>query len=108
MWMQIYSLIFIVLGTIGPPVEQNLPAYVSQEGPETKKTKTGCIAKRMWTSEEIKVVLEECHKHITHPRSLPGKNECEIILKRHKVLRGRSWTNIKDYVRNHKLKAAKI
>ena len=64
MWMQIYSLIFIVLETIGPPVEQNLPAYVLQEGPETKKTKTGCITKSMWASEEIKVVLEECHKHL--------------------------------------------
>ena len=76
MWMQICSLIFTVLGTIGPPVEQNLAAYVSQEGRETKKTKKSCIAKHMWTSEEIKVVLEECHKHITHPRSLLGKNEC--------------------------------
>ena len=62
--MQIYSLILIVLETIGPPVEQNLPAYLLQEGPETKKTKTGCITKRMWASEEIKVVLEECHKHL--------------------------------------------
>ena len=53
-----------------------------------------------------KKFLAKCHKHIVG-LSLPGKNECLQIISDCQALSGRSWSNVKDYVRNYKKKSQK-
>ena len=68
----------------------------------TRKRK---MERRKWMPDEIDFVITKCHKHVVG-KSLPGKNECIKILKSSPLLEGRSWQNIKDYVRNYKEKNA--
>ena len=57
--------------------------------------------KTKWTKEESDLVLNAFHKYLTTDR-LPGKKECLMLITKNKELRNRSWTNVKDFVRNHK------
>ena len=68
--------------------------------------KSGTSGKRKWTPEEVNVVLTSFHSHVIGS-TLPGKTECLKVISKNKCLKGRRWTNIKDYVRNHKKLASK-
>ena len=72
--------------------------------PSTKRRK---IEKVPWTNQEKKVVLEAFHKHVVG-KTLPGKEECKELIERNNCLSDRSWTKVKDFVRNYKLRANDI
>ena len=57
--------------------------------------------RKVWRGEEKKIVLEQFHHHLVKG-TLPGKDECLTIIDQNKCLAGRTWSNIKDFVRNHR------
>ena len=46
------------------------------------------------------------HQFVTSPR-LPDKSEYSKIIKEHEQLKNRTWSQVKDFVRNHKVSMAK-
>ncbi|XP_057291533.1 uncharacterized protein LOC130614143 isoform X3 [Hydractinia symbiolongicarpus] len=56
-----------------------------------------------WSDDEKKLLLDSFHKHIIG-KSLPGKAECLSLIANNEMLQKRSWTNLKDWVRNYKRK----
>ena len=52
-----------------------------------------------WSMEETDVVKKKFEKFL-HLKRLPGKSECENLIKQNEVLKNRTWRNIKDFVRN--------
>lgn len=61
------------------------------------------IQHHKWTKEEKAVVYTNFRKHI-HLKKLTGKSEIETVLKKEPVLKSRTWTKVKDFVRNESLK----
>lgn len=53
-----------------------------------------------WTNGEKDVVLGHFQQHILREK-LPGKNEIITLLQRESVLKDRTWSNVKDFVRNY-------
>lgn len=65
------------------------------------------IKKRLWTTAEKQAVL----KHFTNQvkeGSLPGKIECEKCIDETPCLKGRKWTDLKFYIKNHLFKLNKM
>lgn len=58
--------------------------------------------KKPWSTSEMKAVTTHFHKHIIGS-TLPGKTEIVKFLKTSNIT-GRSWNNVKDFVRNYKLR----
>jgi hypothetical protein len=56
-----------------------------------------------WTSPEKKIVAEEM-KDLMLKKGLPGKLECNALIRKHPCLSHRPWTSIKDYCRNNREK----
>jgi hypothetical protein len=67
-----------------------------------RKIKRKKVQKKAWTTPERNAALETFKKHIRRG-VLPKKNECLKFLKDNQTLvnKDRSWTNVKDYVRNY-------
>jgi hypothetical protein len=67
-----------------------------------RKIKRKKVQKKAWTTPERNAALETFKKHIRRG-VLPKKNECLKFLKDNRTLvnKDRSWTNVKDYVRNY-------
>ena len=65
-----------------------------------KVNKRGRMRYKPWSSTEVELVLSRFHRHLVE-ESLPGKHECEELIRQAPVLNGRSWQNLKDFVRNH-------
>lgn len=61
--------------------------------------------RRVWTTEEKTVVKTVFERDILLNR-LPGKTAIEKCLQSHACLKGRSWTNVKDFIRNNYGRAA--
>jgi hypothetical protein len=63
------------------------------------------VEKKTWTTPERKAALKTFQKHIQNG-VLPKKNECITFLEENRgiVQENRSWTNVKDYVRNYTVK----
>lgn len=56
--------------------------------------------KKSWTTKE-KIAVARHLRHFLASRSLPGKVPIEVMLKAEPaVFKGRTWRNIKDFVRN--------
>ena len=72
----------------------------------TEEASTSLEKKKAWSKEEIEIVLKAFHTHVVGS-SLPGKNECLQLITKLACLRGRKWTNLKDYIRNHKVTIAR-
>ena len=54
------------------------------------------------------MVLTAFHDFIIS-KDLPGKARCEeVISLNRKILGGITWTNVKDFVRNYKIKLSRI
>lgn len=70
------------------------------------KIKPNRKEKQPWTQKESKIVLDSMHEFLVGNK-LPGKNLCETLIKKNECLHKRKWTNVKDFVRNHKLKLSK-
>ncbi|XP_053400253.1 uncharacterized protein LOC123523522 [Mercenaria mercenaria] len=74
--------------------------------PPTKKKKFGLKnqnkqmgKKTPWSWNERQVVEKEM-KLFFDLQKLPGKHDCQELIKKHDVLKRRSWTMVKGYVRN--------
>ncbi|KAH3791230.1 hypothetical protein DPMN_144712 [Dreissena polymorpha] len=65
---------------------------------QTKKNRNNS-GKKKWTPQEQRVVMSVFDKYM-HLYKLPGKSECEKLLKENPCLSRRSWRNIKDFVQN--------
>ena len=74
-------------------------------GLPSKRNRSNAI-KRNWSEEEIKLVLQAFHKHVVGA-TLPGKSECMHLVSNNNILRNRTWTMVKDFLRNHKNKIAR-
>ncbi|XP_071853109.1 uncharacterized protein [Apostichopus japonicus] len=72
--------------------------------PATAK-KTQC-RRRPWSNEEVDIMKKAFRKEIAQNK-LPGKAAIEKVLEQYDCLRGRKWTNLKDFIRNRFLKANK-
>ena len=60
-----------------------------------------------WTAAEKKAVMQfftdQIRKHV-----VPGKSDCVRCINSYPVLGKRSWTNVKDYVRNQIVRAKRL
>ena len=56
--------------------------------------------RRTWSDGEKDVVLQCFQSQILRGK-LPGKDEIMALLNTNPVLKDRTWTNVKDFVRNH-------
>ena len=71
----------------------------------TKSRKTA--TQQRWTTPERKLVMQRFGDHI-EKGELPKKKECEEFIKNNvQVMGKRSWTNVKDFVRNVEQKMSK-
>ena len=61
----------------------------------------------LWTNGKIQYILTKCYKRATVD-SLPGKSEYLKMIKNCELMKRRNWSNIKDYVQNHKKKNGSI
>ena len=59
--------------------------------------------KKAWTEGEKFAVEKHFSQHIVMQK-LPGKREIEQCMARERALKDRSWTNVKDYIRNKIMK----
>ena len=61
--------------------------------------------KRQWSDHQKAIICKEFGRFIRTLNKLPGKDLCMSVIKLHPHLfAGRSWRNIKDYVRNSQRK----
>ncbi|KAF5274676.1 hypothetical protein FQR65_LT16906 [Abscondita terminalis] len=73
----------------------------------TKKQKKSTHNRQSWTSEEIQLVLST-YRTLIKQKKLPGKLDCEKLMKDKPTLfKGRKWSDIKFYVKNHITKMQK-
>ncbi|CAC5406034.1 unnamed protein product [Mytilus coruscus] len=110
-----------------PPVKKRNRALISdddddEDEDDEPRTSTSVVhvakktgKRHMWTTEEMKCVEAAFRKNLSLKR-LPGKKECQQLIDQNVVLHNRSWTMVKDFVRNkivsmerklHKLKEKK-
>ena len=68
----------------------------------------GLMKRSPWTDEEQAAVRSSLAKYFFPDNRLPGKQEIEQCLERHACLSGRSWQNVKDFVRNCQLKLSRM
>ncbi|XP_066928482.1 uncharacterized protein [Clytia hemisphaerica] len=75
--------------------------------PKTQKTVKG--QKLKWSKEEIKIVTEGFHDFIISPEDdLPGKHLCNLLIQDNPILQRRTWSKVKDFVRNYKKNLKKL
>lgn len=55
--------------------------------------------KHMWTVEETEILSNEMSHHLVLG-TLPGKKECESLINKHRMLKVRSWLDIKYKIKN--------
>ena len=65
------------------------------------------LRKIPWSSEESAIVLAFFTSAIKKEK-IPGKREIQLCVEANPCLRSRSWTNIKDFVRNYIVKIKKM
>ena len=58
--------------------------------------------RRKWSPREVKLVLDHFNEHVVGS-TLPGKSECLKFLSKNSEIKNRTWTMIKDFIRNHKV-----
>ena len=64
------------------------------------------FTQRKWTKREMDLIFPKFHRHIVRS-TLPGMTECERLMADEKVFNGRNCSNLKDLIRNHKVKLAR-
>ena len=70
-------------------------------------TKSNKTRPQRWTTPERKLVMKSFDGHIAKGE-LPKKKECEEFIKNNPEIMGkRTWTNVKDFVRNVEQKMSK-
>eukprot|EP00111_Clytia_hemisphaerica_P010254 TCONS_00029991-protein len=78
-----------------------------RSSPKTQKTVKG--QKLKWSKEEIKIVTEGFHDFIISPEDdLPGKHLCDLLIQDNPILQRRTWSKVKDFVRNYKKNLKKL
>lgn len=79
---------------------QNILLYFELYFMIETKSKRGQVQPKRWTTPERKLVTSAFKEHIASGE-LPKKHECEEFLRTNAATMGkRSWTNVKDFVRN--------
>jgi hypothetical protein len=63
------------------------------------------IERKPWNDAE-KMAVQESFGRFFYTKDLPGKNDINLRIASHACLSGRSWRNVKDYIRNHQLKSS--
>ncbi|KAJ8021969.1 Hematopoietic prostaglandin D synthase [Holothuria leucospilota] len=92
--------------------EKQTSSNEKSSGDETEKEDQASLKRRVkvrrkpWTEEEVAVVKAAFQKEILLHR-LPGKADIEKVLKRNSCLKGRSWRNVKDFIRNRYTRSAR-
>ena len=77
------------------------------DGPCPKKGEKRAVAKQSWTTAERRAVLDHFSENVKK-NELPRKEECLNFLEQHKtVVRNRTWSQVKDYIRNYIVKMGK-
>lgn len=61
-------------------------------------------ARRTWTNDEKIIVMKCLGNYIRKQCPLPGKQQCEDLIKSNPVMNGRRWQNVKDFIRNERKK----
>ena len=57
------------------------------------------------SNEEIEVLRKAFKNYLSSQKGLPGKSEVTKCMEAHpNLFKDRSWTNLKDYVRNNTVK----
>ncbi len=59
--------------------------------------------KRPWSAAETSAINRHFGRNIAL-KQLPGKRSIEEVIEKEKSLAGRSWTNVKDCIRNKMMK----
>jgi len=59
------------------------------------------MVRKSWTEAEQAAVRSSLAKYFFLKDRLPGKRDIEQCLKDHPCLASRTWTNVKDYIRNY-------
>ncbi len=77
----------------------------SKRKPEKKALKRD--VKVPWTAGEKKVVMQWFTDHV-RKMDVPGKADCVRCINGNPVLGKRSWTNVKDFVRNQIVRAKRL
>ena len=62
------------------------------------------LGRKSWSNQEIELVLKQLHSFVVSDQ-LPGKTVCTELIKNNSILSHRKWQNIKDFIRNYKIKA---
>ena len=67
-------------------------------------SKTGeQFTRRKWTKREMDLIFTRFHRQVVGS-TLAGMTECKRLMADKKVVDGRNWSNLKDFVRNLKVK----
>lgn len=70
-------------------------------------SKTGKqFTRRKWTKREMDLIFTRFHRQVVGS-TLAGMTECKRLMVDKKVVDGRNWSNLKDFVRNPKVKLAR-
>ena len=67
-------------------------------------TKRRKVVKRGWSDREKAAVRVTLSRYFFINDKLPGKKEIDECIATHECLSGRSWRNVKDFVRNYQRK----
>ena len=83
------------------PVISSIPessgSHQKDSKPRAKRRKTG--ERRTWSTAEKEAVKRQLGKYF-RLKKIPGKADCETAKRNEPTLHGRSWTQIKFYVKN--------
>ena len=64
------------------------------------------FTRRKWRKREVDLIFTKFHRYIVGS-TIPGVTECKRLMANEKMSNGRNWSNLKDFVRNHKAKLAR-
>ena len=66
---------------------------------KNKKRRVRNVKRKRWAEDEKEIVLKEFEKFITAKQN-PGKHNCLELIRKHKQLSGRTWTQINVLINN--------
>ena len=90
---------FFFIHFIGAKSKKRKTSYAPPQKVKETTTMKKVVKKRPWTRDE-KVAVTKRLKSCFELRKVPGKAQCDECISAEPSLRGREWTNIKDFVRN--------
>ncbi|XP_073703962.1 uncharacterized protein [Garra rufa] len=80
------------------PAEKDHPSFCQMQCP-SKEQDSSSLSKRKWDNTEVQAVERNMITFIQTCK-VPGKKDCESCIKAEPALKNRTWTGVKNYVRN--------